>query len=459
MEMAAHDHKSEAESGSNAIEIDRQAQSVTFHRGVQNSQHYGPGDTIGDSYLLEELIGRGGMGVVFRARHTIMEQHYAVKLLAPRQINDQSWRRFEVEGRALTRLKHDNIVTIHNMGVDRGQFPFFVMDWLPGISLADHISQSGALSESETLSLFVQVCAGLGSAHKNGIIHRDIKPANLMLVPTAQGLQVKIVDFGMARLNSQQALTAAGEIFGSPLHMSPEQCLGEAMDARSDIYSLGCSFFECLTGKPPFKGDSALNTLLMHQEKIPPSLKEVKPDTEFSAGLEAMVAKCMRKGPEQRYQSVDHLAQDLQRLTSGKPVGSPKETDDLHNWKLFADDSQSFNSNTESSIHSSNLSLFNNRGWQITLAAFVLLLICGSTYAWIKQNRPLPKVDLKMATELNDGHSTGNISTDIYQNPGQVVADLKKMAHCFAGKNKGQWQVATLFCFTAKNSNRFNLEH
>ncbi len=464
----------EMEQNNNSIECHNQSQTTTFHVDNKTSQQYKVGDLVGQTYELKELIGRGGMGVVYRAEHNIMHKQYAVKLLAPNQINDQTWRRFEVEGRALARLNHDNIVTIYNMGVDRSQFPFFVMDWLPGVSLADRIGQSGALSVSEVLSIFLQICAGLGSAHKNGIIHRDIKPANVMLVPTNDGLKVKIVDFGMARLNTQQALTSAGEIFGSPLYMSPEQCLGEAMDSRSDIYSLGCSLFECLTGKPPFKGDSALSTLLMHQEQDAPRLNDSKTDTEFSGALEAVVAKCLRKNPEQRYQSVEALAIDLQRMLGGNVGGRPSfsttstETNscsvsevDSDSWRLFEDDSK----NSQNSLaNNQNLkaSSIRKRALQAALGALSLLTVGAATYTWIKQNHPLPKADLNMATQLNKGHSTGNITADIYEDPEQIVKDLKSWPKVSLGKKmiNGQWRrcfalptnfrVASLWTFDEK---------
>ncbi len=440
------DTKIEMEQNNNSIECHRQSHTTTFHVGNKASHHYKVGDLVGQSYELKELIGRGGMGVVYRAEHNIMHKNYALKLLAPNQINDQSWRRFEVEGRALARLKHDNIVTIYNMGVDRGQFPYFVMDWLPGVSLADRICQSGALSESETLSLFLQICAGLDSAHTNGIIHRDIKPANIMLVPSTDGHKVKIVDFGMARLNNQQALTSAGEIFGSPLYMSPEQCLGEVMDARSDIYSLGCSLFECLTGKPPLKGESALSTLLMHQEQDVPRMGDVTDDTEFSGAIEAVVAKCLRKDREQRYQSVDALAIDLQRLLDGQGVGRETSVRDLDSdsWRLFDDDSknsENCQTNSQNLTHASIKKL----AMQTSLGAITLLAVGAATYAWTKQIQLLPKADLNMATQLNKGHSTGNITADIYEDPEQIVKDLKSWPKVSLGKKVINGQLRRCF--------------
>ncbi|MFA6208259.1 MAG: serine/threonine-protein kinase [Candidatus Obscuribacterales bacterium] len=312
------------------IEIDPQAETVIVRGLGKTEHHYRRGDVIGESYQLIDLIGQGGMGVVYRVQHLILGKQYALKLLAPNQINSQNWRRFEQEGRSLARLNHANIVAIHNMGIDKG-CPYFVMDWLAGISLADQIKSSGPLSKEENVDIYLQICAGLSCAHKSGIIHRDIKPGNIMLVPSATGLQVKIVDFGMARLQvasgaNFQALTANGEIFGSPYYMSPEQTLGEEMDVRSDIYSLGCSLFETVTGRVPFAGPTAIQTLMMHQEATPPipsiTLASKNVSAKTSSDFDAVVARCLHKEPKHRYQSADQLAIDLQRIADGKPIGS-----------------------------------------------------------------------------------------------------------------------------------------
>ncbi len=308
------------------IEIDPQAQTVIFRGEGKAEHHYRRGDVIGDSYQLIDLLGQGGMGVVYRVKHLILEKQFALKLLAPNQINNQNWRRFELEGRSLAKLNHTNIVSISNMGIDKG-CPYFVMDLLTGNSLAEQIKTSGPLSEKENLDVYLQVCAGLSCAHRTGIIHRDIKPANIMLLPSAKGVLVKIVDFGLARLQSSgsatsQALTASGEVFGSPYYMSPEQTLGEEIDARSDIYSLGCSLFESLTGQVPFAGASAIQTMMMHQEAETPLPSSRVANRKISPALDEVVTRCLQKDAKLRYQSADQLAIDLQRIVDGKPIGT-----------------------------------------------------------------------------------------------------------------------------------------
>ncbi len=311
-----------------SIDFKTQDQSVTFNAGSRGELHYQPGDLIGESYKLVGLIGQGGMGVVYHVQHIIMGQHYALKIVAPGHASSQSWRRFELEGRALAKLNHANIVTIYNMGIDRETCPFFVMDLLEGASLSSHIQEKGNCKPDEAIEIFLQVCAGLGSAHRNGIIHRDIKPANIMLTEAKGKLVVKLVDFGMARLSStegtgRQALTTNGEILGSPYYMSPEQSCGLPLDLRSDIYSLGCSLFETLTGLVPFRGSNAIQTLMMHQTEAPPTLASLAPRAGFSQSLEAVVGKCLEKNPRDRYQTIESLAIDLKRISEGKPVAAP----------------------------------------------------------------------------------------------------------------------------------------
>jgi len=308
------------------IKIDRQAQSVTFSCADKVEYQYGRGDIIGESYKLIDLIGQGGMGVVYRAKHLALDKQFALKLLAPDQVNQQNWRRFETEGRALAKLNHANIVSIYNMGISRG-CPYFVMDWIEGISLAERIELSGPLNDRIALNIFQQISNGLGCAHKHGIIHRDIKPANIMLIETSEGTKVKIVDFGIARLQTaeasgQQALTAHGEVFGSPLYMSPEQTRGEKLDARSDLYSLGCSLFETLTGQVPFRGNSALATSLMHQEAEIPKLSSKLSTKTFNPTLDLLVGRCLHKDVNKRYQSADQVAVDIERILAGKPIGT-----------------------------------------------------------------------------------------------------------------------------------------
>jgi len=286
-----------------------------------------PGEIIGGSYRLKSLLGRGGMGYVFCAEHTMIKHDYALKMLAAEQLNDVSRRRFEAEGRVIATFNHPNIVKVYNMGIDKGNSPFYVMDLLDGVPLSDCIDKAKGMELADCLDIFGQIAAGLGYAHSKGVIHRDIKPSNVVLLSQNDGqVQVKIVDFGIAKvLNASdlesQSRTAPGEVFGSPYYMSPEQCLGDVIDARSDIYSLGCSLFEALTGNPPFRGGNALETVMMHQSAPVPSVSALQPGKTIPASVDVLLARMMAKKPEDRYQSMEQLGHDLTRIKEGRPIG------------------------------------------------------------------------------------------------------------------------------------------
>ncbi len=276
------------------------------------------GDIVGDNYEIIELLGVGGMGCVYSARHRILQKIYAMKTINSNAVTEMAWRRLQVEAQAIARINHANIVAIHNLGIHQGKLPYYVMDLLQGRNLADILKTRGSLNLAQTIPVFFQICAGLDFAHKKGIIHRDIKPGNIIILdqPDVSGATVKLVDFGIAKLAgasdpNNQNLTSVGEVFGSPFYMSPEQCEGKAIDARSDIYSVGCTLFETLTGKPPFRGANPLLTMLMHRENDVPSLSSVS-GKEFPQSMENVLLNLLAKDPIDRYQTLEALAEDLQ---------------------------------------------------------------------------------------------------------------------------------------------------
>lgn len=281
---------------------------------------YKAGDSV-DGYIVTGLLGFGGMGVIYRVHHPILGKDFALKILPADLVDPARWRRFQSEGRALARINHPNIVAIHNMGVEGRNCPYFVMDWLPGVTLADRCGGQ-ALPLDEVVGTFLQIASGLHSAHQCGVVHRDVKPSNIMLTPTAGGnFQVKIVDFGIARLSSNGSLnqlTASGEIIGSPLYMSPEQCLGGAIDQRTDIYSLGCTLFEALAGCPPFQGETALQTAMMHQMQPVPRLAQVRPDLSYPPALEAILSRMLAKSASDRFDNLHEFALHLANLDERK---------------------------------------------------------------------------------------------------------------------------------------------
>ena len=211
------------------------------------------GEIIFERWKIIERLGEGGMASVYKAHHLILDKVVAIKFLHRHLCsNPNSLRRFQQEGQAAGRLDHPNVIKVQDCAVTDDGRVFLVMDYLQGHSLSDKLKQDGPLSAEGALDLFIAVAEGLKHAHSNGVLHRDLKPSNVMVTDENE---IKIVDFGIAKVlrddgqPSLQNLTKTGEIFGSPSYMSPEQCLGQTVDARSDIYSMGCLMYEVLTDR------------------------------------------------------------------------------------------------------------------------------------------------------------------------------------------------------------------
>lgn len=276
------------------------------------------GSTIGDKYEILAVIGGGAMGLVYKARHMLMKRVVAVKMLHPNMLPDAGTvMRFKKEAEALSCLNHPNILTVFDFGISTQGQPYLVTDYLEGQTLGELLESSELVPWQRTVRIFMQVCSALSHAHKNGVVHRDIKPSNIMLTEFEDQQDfVKILDFGIAKViteeteNSSQ-LTRTGEVFGSPLYMSPEQCRGKTLDARSDMYSLGCVMFRTLTGQPAFFGQDLVECLYKHVNEAAPSLREVAPEAEIPEDLEQIVLKCLAKNPDDRYQSMVDLKEAL----------------------------------------------------------------------------------------------------------------------------------------------------
>ncbi|MDQ5937542.1 MAG: eukaryotic-like serine/threonine-protein kinase [Cyanobacteriota bacterium erpe_2018_sw_21hr_WHONDRS-SW48-000092_B_bin.40] len=282
---------------------------------------------MGGSYEIVDYLGRGAMGFVYRARHNILGREYALKTLGADQVSDTSWRRFQIEAQAIAKMSHPNVVGIHNFALHHSEgkadIPFYVMDLLEGSNLGEKLRDNGTPPLAIVLAIFQQAAAGLGYAHSKGMIHRDVKPGNIVLLnrPDAVGATVKIVDFGIAKLTDSQygaqKLTTAGEVFGSPLYMSPEQSMAQTLDARTDIYSLGVALFESLVGDPPFIANSAVAVMMMHQGEPIPIINDVS-EVSYPPEVQQIVEKMMAKMPEDRYQTMEQVASDLAAIARGQ---------------------------------------------------------------------------------------------------------------------------------------------
>ncbi len=274
------------------------------------------GQTLAGQYYILSVLGYGGMSVVYKAKWLKKQRVVAVKTLRLQSLSDErTVMRFKREAELLSHLNHPRIVQVSFYGTTmRGQ-PYFVMDYLIGENLAHAFKSEGAMRPERMRHIFSQVCGAVHHAHRCGVIHRDLKPGNVMLLnQEGQKDFVKVVDFGIARFEEEEKrLTRMGEVWGSPVYMSPEQCMGGNLDARSDIYSLGVVMYEALTGRVPHLGKNYVETMTMQIMSFPKPFNEVCPGRAFPAGLEEVVRRALEKEPDKRYQSMAELRADLER--------------------------------------------------------------------------------------------------------------------------------------------------
>ena len=292
---------------------------------------------LGERYLDFSPAGKGGMGQVFQAYDQFLKKEVAVKVLIGEQASDRQIMRFQKEAKLASSLAHPNIVKIFDFGVSERQELFLIMDFVRGESLQDLINRNGPLPLQEALGYAGQICDALSHAHSHGVVHRDIKPSNIMLEASERGKpMVKIVDFGLAKqVDDQSGFISQGSTVGTPLYTSPEQVKNEIVDYRSDIYSLGCVLFAMLTGKPPFRGETAMATFEMHVNR---DVSEISLDDcleslseESREDLEDIIRHSMTKSPDGRYQDIMEFKADLQELMLEETHILKHEDDNLQN--------------------------------------------------------------------------------------------------------------------------------
>jgi len=276
------------------------------------------GRVLDGKYEILSSLGTGGMGSVYRSRRVLIGDEVAVKLLHPRLTGDEKLvERFRREARAAAQLQHPNVVTIHDYGEARGPeaFAYIVMELVRGESLRALLRREGRFAPARAVALMRDVCAGVGAAHRRGIVHRDIKPDNIIVTPADEDSpteRVKVVDFGIAKLRdvtAEATLTEVGTVVGTLFYMSPEQCKGEPLDARADVYSLGAMLHEMLAGAPPFAATSITSLILKHVNEPPPPLPEELP---IPHALRAAVLRALAKDPEARQRDASELAREIQ---------------------------------------------------------------------------------------------------------------------------------------------------
>ena len=279
------------------------------------------GDLLANGrYRVEEVLGEGGMGLVCAAKHVALGQKVAIKFLLPEALeHPQAAQRFEREARASASLTSEHVVRVTDVGTLETGAPYFVMEFLEGEDLAQRLRREGPLDVRTALSLMAQACEGLIEAHAKGLVHRDIKPSNLFLAKRASGKSVlKVIDFGIAKAELTQdvgghELTRTSEIMGSPQYMSPEQLRDtKNVDARTDIWSLGAAFYECLAGRPPFTGETMTELIVRIATEAPPLLLEVRPD--IPPELCALLERCLTKPLLDRFESAAQLLEAIEAI-------------------------------------------------------------------------------------------------------------------------------------------------
>ncbi|MFN8657240.1 MAG: protein kinase [Candidatus Obscuribacterales bacterium] len=278
------------------------------------------GEVVDNRFEIVSQLGEGGIGIVYQARHRDMDRQVALKLLkATLPATPEQQTRFRNEAQVISSLKHPNIVSVYSIGLTTIGAMYIAMELLDGAPLSELIAKDGALDYRRMIPLFIQACDALEHAHKAGIIHRDIKPSNLVITTDESGNEcLKVVDFGLAKVLSGADITHTTAVVGSAYYMSPGRWESRVSDTQSDIYALGCSLFEVLVGRPPFVADSYLQVMTKHREEIAPRISALNAEAQFPPSLEDIVACCLRKDSQLRYQSVTDLRHDLVRLLDGK---------------------------------------------------------------------------------------------------------------------------------------------
>lgn len=276
---------------------------------------------IGNRYEIIEMIGKGGMAIVYKAKCLVLNRYVAIKVLRPEFQTDEAFiKRFRAEAQAAGSLSHPNVVSIYDVAQDSG-IDYIVMEYVEGVTLKQYIDAKGIIPWKEAIDYGAQICSGIEHAHKKGIVHKDIKPHNIMI--TREGV-LKITDFGIAKAMNAGTIASNTATLGSVHYFSPEQARGGYTDAKTDIYSLGVLLYEMVTGRLPFEGDTAVSIAMQHIEKTPIPPRNFNPEIPIS--FENVILKAMCKSPVSRYESATRMLVDLKKVYIGAEIPAEHDT-------------------------------------------------------------------------------------------------------------------------------------
>jgi serine/threonine-protein kinase len=371
-----------------------------------------PGEQILGKYLLVRLVGEGGMGAVFEAHHLVMQQRVAIKILLPARSTARDATRFSREARAASQLRSPHVARVLDVDYLPSGLPFIVMEFLDGCDIEDELRMRGHLGITESVDYVIQACEAVAEAHARGIVHRDLKPSNLFLCADAEERIVKVLDFGISKMEDESNVTITCTALGTPLYMSPEQIRNaKEVDHRSDIWSLGVILFELLTGRPPFEGGATAVSVAIAVDP-PPWIRTLRP--EVPPGLEQVIMRALEKHPSKRFSTVSELAHALQPFASDpENPGSvrldslPREFPPISSAMRSARNAttldspgkvaSSWSSNTESRERAARVSPWAAGGIAFAgIAALVGGLFAGAT--WMNaEGPPTPSVELSSA--------------------------------------------------------------
>ncbi|HEY2899537.1 MAG TPA: serine/threonine-protein kinase, partial [Polyangia bacterium] len=346
------------------------------------------GTVVGERYRIVSRLGVGGMGVVYRAEHTMMRRDLAIKvLLSELSGRDEFARRFEREAESASRLGHPNIITVTDFGRMPDGSLFLAMEYLAGAPLTSVIGE-GPVPRPRALNIVRQILRALDHAHAAGVIHRDLKPDNIMLVERdGHPDVVKILDFGIAKvtepLSGHEALTQAGVIFGTPEYLSPEQALGETVDGRADLYATGIILYEMLVGRRPFESDEKVKIISMHLAHAPPRMRDVNADVDVPPALEQVVLQAMEKHREHRFATATAFLQALEDAESGGEPSYEME------WGATAPN-DSGRASSGPSLVATVVSLVHDQRWRRGLGAAALALVAMVGLLAVRRPRHAP---------------------------------------------------------------------